>query len=338
MTPPVLPIEYRTTDFAGIDVIRPLWNRICEHHRIRARTFRAFFERVTFDDRKAYFARCAEAGDLRVDLACDPAAGRCVGYCVTSLSAERIGEVESLYVDEAYRSQGVGTALMHRALAWLDENGSIENGVSVAEGNEEAFPFYRRFGFYPRRTMLEQVRGSASTRPAGDARAPGAACSIREMTAADWDEVRRIYLEGIATGNATFEAEAPSWERWDAGHLRPCRFVAANGERIFGWVAASPTSGRPAYAGVAEVSVYVERDARGQGVGSALLAELIAASEREGFWTLQAGIFPENAPSLALHKKHGFRVIGRRERPGRMKDGRWRDVLLLERRSRKAGL
>jgi phosphinothricin acetyltransferase len=338
MTAPVPPVEYRTTDIAGIEVIRPLWNRICEHHRIRARTFRAFFESTTFDDRKAHFARCAEAGDLQVDLACDPATGRCVAYCVTSLSAERTGEIESLYVDEAYRSLGVGTALVRRALMWLDENGSIENRVSVAEGNEEAFPFYRRFGFYPRRTVLEQVRESAPPRPAGDASSSGTACSIREMAAADWDEVRRIYLEGIADGNATFESEAPSWERWDAGHVRPCRLVAVNGERVFGWAAASPASARPAYAGVAEISIYVGRDARGRGVGSALLAALIAASEREGFWTLQAGIFPENEASLALHKEHGFRVIGRRERPGRVKDGRWRDVLLLERRSGRVGL
>ena len=161
--------------------------------------------------------------------------------------------------------------------------------------------------------------------------------TVREMVAADWEEVRRIYLEGIAGGNATFESEAPSWERWDAGHVRSCRLVAANGERILGWAAASPTSSRPVYAGVAEVSVYVERDAQGLGVGSALLSALVAASEREGFWTLQAGIFPENEASLALHKRHGFRVVGRRERMGRMQDGRWRDVLLLERRSDRAG-
>ena len=162
MTVTALPIEYHTTDIAGIEVIRPLWNRICEHHRIRARTFRAFFEQTTFDDRKAYFVRCAEAGDIRVDLASDR--GRCIAYCVTSLSTEHTGEIESPYVDETYRSQGIGTALMIQALAWLDENGSVENRVAVAEGNEEAFPFYRKFGFYPRRTVLEQVRGNAPHR------------------------------------------------------------------------------------------------------------------------------------------------------------------------------
>ncbi|MCK9297705.1 MAG: N-acetyltransferase family protein [Methanoculleus sp.] len=161
---------------------------------------------------------------------------------------------------------------------------------------------------------------------------------IREMSAADREEIRRIYLEGIATGNATFEAEAPSWERWDAGHVRSCRLVAVCDGRVLSWAALSPSSGRPVYAGVAEVSVYVENDARGLGVGSALLSKLIAASEREGFWTLQAGIFPENEASLALHKKHGFRVVGRRERIGQMKDGTWRDVLLLERRSGTVGL
>lgn len=161
---------------------------------------------------------------------------------------------------------------------------------------------------------------------------------IREMGAADREEVHRIYLEGIATGNATFEAEAPSWERWDAAHIQSCRLVAVCDGRGLGWAALSPSSGRPVYAGVAEVSVYAGKDARGLGVGSALLSALIAASEREGFWTLQAGIFPENEASLALHKRHGFRVVGRRERPGRMKDGRWRDVLLLERRSSTVGL
>jgi L-amino acid N-acyltransferase YncA len=161
---------------------------------------------------------------------------------------------------------------------------------------------------------------------------------VREMCAADRDDVLRIYLEGIATGNATFESGAPSWERWDAGHIRSCRFVAVGGGKILGWAALSPYSGRPVYSGVAEVSVYVGKDALGLGVGSALLAALIAASEREGFWTLQAGIFPENESSLALHTKHGFRIVGRRERLGRMQDGRWRDVLLLERRSCLVGI
>ena len=158
------------------------------------------------------------------------------------------------------------------------------------------------------------------------------------MTPTDREDVRRIHLEGIATGNATFETEAPSWERWDAGHIRSCRLVAVCGGKVRGFAALSPYSGRPVYAGVAEVSIYVGEGVRGQGLGSALLAGIIAASEKEGFWTLQAGIFPENVPSLALHAKHGFRVVGRRERMGKMKDGRWRDVLLPERRSARVGL
>lgn len=145
-------------------------------------------------------------------------------------------------------------------------------------------------------------------------------------------------MEGIATGIATFEAEAPSWESWDARHIQSCRLVAESGEKILGWAALTPFSKRPVYAGVAEVSLYVGRDARGHGVGDALMANLITESEREGFWTLQAGIFPDNKSSLALHKKHGFRVVGLRERLGRMSDGVWRDVLLLERRSQNTGL
>lgn len=156
---------------------------------------------------------------------------------------------------------------------------------------------------------------------------------IREMTDADRRDVRRILFEGIATGNATFESEAPSWEHWDAGHIRSCRLVAERDGKILGWAALSPFSGRPVYSGVAEVSIYVERDARGLGVGDGLMARLVTESEREGFWTLQAGIFPDNRSSLALHEKHGFRVVGCRERLGRMSSGAWRDVLLLERRS-----
>jgi L-amino acid N-acyltransferase YncA len=162
-------------------------------------------------------------------------------------------------------------------------------------------------------------------------------CRIEAMQESDWLQVREIYIQGIATGNATFEQEAPSWERWTAGHLSACRLVA-HGEdgAVLGWAALSPVSGRCVYAGVAEVSVYVGAGYRGQGVGSTLLAALIACSEQAGIWTLQAGIFPENAASLALHERAGFRLVGRRERIGQM-DGRWRDVLLLERRSRVVG-
>ena len=153
------------------------------------------------------------------------------------------------------------------------------------------------------------------------------------MKAEDWPSVRTIYLEGIATGNATFEQAAPEWEEWDGAHLPCCRLVARLEDDILGWAALSPVSRRRVYRGVAEVSVYVAQKARGKGVGKALLSELVANSERAGFWTLQAGIFPENIASIELHKRVGFRVLGLREKVGCM-DGRWRDVVLMERRSR----
>ncbi|HJV22792.1 MAG TPA: GNAT family N-acetyltransferase [Holophagaceae bacterium] len=155
---------------------------------------------------------------------------------------------------------------------------------------------------------------------------------LRELRPGDWAEVRRIYLEGLATKQATFQTEAPSWEAWDAGHRPTCRFVCEGEGGLLGWAALSPVSARPVYAGVAEVSVYVAAAARGRRVGSRLLGALVEASEAEGVWTLQASIFPENTPSLALHAHHGFREVGRRERIGRL-DGVWRDTLLLERRS-----
>ena len=160
---------------------------------------------------------------------------------------------------------------------------------------------------------------------------------LRALLPSDWDAVRAIYLEGIASGNATFEQEAPPWDRWNAKHLPVGRLVALAEGTIVGWSALSGVSDRCVYAGVAEVSVYVAGAARGQGAGRALLTALVEASEAEGIWTLQAGIFPENSASLALHARCGFRLVGRRERLGRM-EGRWRDVLLLERRSPLVGL
>jgi L-amino acid N-acyltransferase YncA len=161
--------------------------------------------------------------------------------------------------------------------------------------------------------------------------------SIEPMVEKDWPTVRAIYIEGINTGDATFEKSPPEWASWDAGHLRACRLVARSGDGVLGWAALSPVSSRCVYAGVAEVSVYVARQSRGQGVGTKLLASLVEASEHEGIWTLQAGIFPENVSSVELHKRHGFRIVGTREKLGSM-DGRWRDVLLLERRSTVSGI
>ena len=160
---------------------------------------------------------------------------------------------------------------------------------------------------------------------------------IERMKVKDWDTVRAIYQEGIATGNATFETDVPAWEKWNASHLSDCRFVAREGDQIVGWAALSPASSRCVYAGVAEVSVYVAASARGRGVGTALLRALVAESERQGIWTLQAGIFPENEASIALHESCGFRVVGRRERLGQVK-GIWRDVVLMERRSSVVGV
>lgn len=160
---------------------------------------------------------------------------------------------------------------------------------------------------------------------------------IDTMNPVDWGQVRAIYLEGIVTGNATFETDAPNWEKWDASHLAEGRLVARTGEAVLGWAALSRVSDRCVYAGVAEVSVYVGAKHRGQGIGRALLEALAAASEKDGIWTLQAGVFPENHSSLALCQRCGFREIGRRERLGKM-HGVWRDVILLERRSKVTGI
>jgi L-amino acid N-acyltransferase YncA len=155
---------------------------------------------------------------------------------------------------------------------------------------------------------------------------------VRDLRSGDWPEVARIYQEGIATGNATFETEIPSWEAWDAGHLTEHRFVAVEAGRVVGWIALASVSARACYAGVAEVSAYVAADARGEGVGGELLAALISSSEQGGIWTLQTGVFPENEGSFRLLRRFGFRVVGTHERIGRL-HGVWRDVVLVERRS-----
>lgn len=161
--------------------------------------------------------------------------------------------------------------------------------------------------------------------------------TIDSMTSADWPAVREIYEAGIATGDATYQTEVPQWDAWDAAHLTSCRLVIRDENRtVLGWAALSPVSARRVYAGVAEVSVYVAAESRGRGVGLQLLRALVDASERDGRWTLQASIFPENRASLRLHERCGFRIVGRRERLGCV-HGRWRDVLLLERRSATVG-
>ncbi|HEX8476605.1 MAG TPA: GNAT family N-acetyltransferase [Pyrinomonadaceae bacterium] len=161
---------------------------------------------------------------------------------------------------------------------------------------------------------------------------------LEQMNETHWRRVRAIYLEGIATGQATFETEAPrSWAAWDAAHLAHSRLVALSGETVAGWAALGAVSSRRVYAGVAEVSVYIGEDYRGRGLGRLLLASLVAASEQNGIWTLQAGVLTENHASIALHRSCGFREVGRRERIGRLR-GVWRDTLLLERRSKVVGV
>lgn len=160
--------------------------------------------------------------------------------------------------------------------------------------------------------------------------------SIRPMTEADWPQVATIYGEGIKTGDATFETSVPTYREWDAAHLKECRLAAvADDGHLAGWAALSPVSSRCVYDGVAEVSVYVGRKYWRQNIGRLLLDTLVEESEREGYWTLQAGIFEENVASVALHHRCGFRTVGLRERIGCDGNGRWRNTLLLERRSRK---
>jgi phosphinothricin acetyltransferase len=156
------------------------------------------------------------------------------------------------------------------------------------------------------------------------------------MTQADWPAVSAIYQRGIATGNATFETAVPDWDHWDATHLPDHRLVAVrpgpDGDQVVGWAALAPVSDRCAYAGVAENSVYIDPTHHGHGIGRVLLQALVERAEAAGIWTIQTGIFPENTASLALHRSCGFRVVGRRERLGKL-GGVWRDVLFLERRS-----
>jgi phosphinothricin acetyltransferase len=159
---------------------------------------------------------------------------------------------------------------------------------------------------------------------------------LSPMTAVHADGVLDVYRAGIATGTATFQAQAPTWPEFDGGHLPEHRFVALDGDAVLGWAAASPVSGRCVYAGVVEGSVYVDPRAQGRGVGRLLLDRLLTSAHEHGVWTVQAGVFPQNTASLALHAAAGFRVVGTRERLGLMTHGphagQWLDVVLLEKR------
>jgi len=160
---------------------------------------------------------------------------------------------------------------------------------------------------------------------------------IKCMAEESWPEVARIYEEGIATKNATFQTEAPLWTDWNKAHRQDCRLVASIDGKIVGWAALSPVSARPVYAGVAEVSIYIDAASRGKKIGDQLMNMLIQESESNGIWTLQSGVFPENEASIRLHLKHGFKVLGVKDRIGKM-DNNWRSVALLERRSNSVGI
>ncbi len=160
---------------------------------------------------------------------------------------------------------------------------------------------------------------------------------IRTMTGQDGPRILEIYKMGLETRNATFETEVPSWTDWDAKHHPHSRFVFVEGEKILGWIALAPVSARKVYAGVAEVSVYIATNAHGKGIGSQLMEKVILSSEKQGIWTLYSSIFPENEATLRLHEKFDFRIIGRREKIAKL-DSRWRDTILLERRSKVIGI
>ena len=161
--------------------------------------------------------------------------------------------------------------------------------------------------------------------------------TITPMLPEDWPSVQRIYAEGIATGNATFETDVPDWQTWDGNHRSECRLVARIGDSVVAFAALSPVSARACYAGVAEHSIYVDEAYRGKGIGKLLLAAFVAESEASGFWTLQSSIFPENLSSIAIHLACGFRIMGRRKRVA-MLHGVWRDTVIVERRSGMVGV
>jgi L-amino acid N-acyltransferase YncA len=160
---------------------------------------------------------------------------------------------------------------------------------------------------------------------------------IQPLIQQHYPSVKKIYEQGLATGNSTFQTSAPEWEEWDNSHVANCRIVGIENEAVIGWAALTPVSGRCVYAGVAEVSVYVAESFRGKGYGTTLLDALIQESEKNNLWTLQAGIFPENVSSIKMHQTLGFREVGYREKIGQLKDV-WRDTVLLERRSNKVGI
>ncbi len=314
-------------------------------------------------------ADAAQGG--RVILVAHDPAGGIVGSVQLALETRRNGrhraEIQKLMVLPGARRGGLGAALMEHA-----EDEAARRGVRIlfldtSEGASGARAFYERLGYayvggipdyaldpqgppaknaiYYRR--LGEVRGDAASGAPGlgnGAEANLQSVAIRPMQEQDWPEVRRIYEEGIATGHSTFQSAAPhTWAQFHAGKVAGCSLVATSDEgACLGWAVLSPTSTRPVYAGVTELSVYIAQAARGRGVGTALLKAVIAASEERGIWTLYSGTFPENVASVRLQLAHGFRIVGTRERIGLMGHGplagHWRDLLVLERRSRVVGV
>lgn len=161
---------------------------------------------------------------------------------------------------------------------------------------------------------------------------------IINMKKEHWEQVKKIYCDGIETGIATFQGTVPSYEKWDSGHLKICRFVACKGEEILGWIALSTTSSRCVYSGVVEVSVYISKDARGCGIGENLMKRLIEAAQKNNIWSLYPSIIKDNTASIELHKKCGFREVGIREKIAKLRDGRWSDTVIMEFRSKTVGI
>ena len=273
---------------------------------------------------------------------------RLVGTVLAGHDGRR-GYIYHLAVHPDWRRQGLGRKLVDRCLTALREAGIQKCHLFVFTDNVSGLDFWKALGWEKRsdlfvmsKTLEVSKKGSVSKKHSATTSDQVGLLTdrnfiIRPMTAPDWPVVRSIFEEGIATGNATFETEAPTWEKWDSDHLKECRLVAVDSGRTIGWAALSPVSSRCVYAGVAEVSLYIAAGEQGRGIGKQLLQALVQESEQSGIWTLQAGIFPENMPSIALHRLCGFRMIGRREKLGKMNDW-WRDVLLFERRSTFAGI
>jgi phosphinothricin acetyltransferase len=264
--------------------------------------------------------------------------GRIVGTILAGHDGRR-GYIYHLAVLPELRRQGIGRSLVDRSLQALQGAGIQKCHLFVFQNNKTGIAFWRSIDWAERTDLkvMSRVIEAVDKGPSPERETTRETPSIRKMTEEDWPAVKTIYEEGMATGNATFEREAPSWEEWDAGHLKDCRLVAAVGGKVAGWAALSRVSGRCVYSGVAEVSIYVAAGERGRGIGKKLLQVLIPESEQNGIWTLQAGIFHENLSSINLHRNCGFRLIGRRERLGQML-GRWRDVLMFERRSPTIGI